>query len=96
MTSGFTSPDIFPFLSQEMANAGLKPFVAHKESSGFIVNRIWAAVKREVLSVIAEGVADPSTIDEIWKDLYQSPVGPCVMMGQVLCSQPSFHHEACN
>lgn len=81
MTSGHTADAIFPFLSEEFTKAGLKPFIAKKESSGFIFNRIWAAIKREVLAVIAEGVAEPATIDKIWMDQYQSPVGPCVMMG---------------
>jgi 3-hydroxyacyl-CoA dehydrogenase len=81
MTSGSTAGDIFPFLSQEMVKCGLKPVTAKRESSGFIFNRIWAAIKREVLMVIAEGVADPQTIDRVWMDMYQSPAGPCTMMG---------------
>ncbi|RGP60858.1 hypothetical protein FSPOR_10359 [Fusarium sporotrichioides] len=83
MTSGQTADGIFAFLSNELAKAALKPFTVHGESSGFIFNRIWASIKREVLAVIAEGVAEPSTIDEMWKDQYQSPVGPCVMMDSV-------------
>ncbi|KAH8169794.1 3-hydroxyacyl-CoA dehydrogenase, NAD binding domain-containing protein [Sarocladium implicatum] len=78
MTSGSTAGDIFPFLSQEMVKCGLKPVTAKRESSGFIFNRIWAAIKREVLMVIAEGVADPQTIDRVWMDMYQSPAGPCL------------------
>ncbi|PNP73372.1 hypothetical protein FNYG_13270 [Fusarium nygamai] len=81
MTSGSTASNIFPFLSQEMTKCGLKPVTAKKESSGFIFNRIWASIKREVLMVIAEGVADPQTIDQVWMDMYQSPTGPCTMMG---------------
>ncbi|RGP78635.1 hypothetical protein FLONG3_3257 [Fusarium longipes] len=83
MTSGSTASEIFPFLSKEMARCGLKPVTAKKESSGFIFNRIWASIKREVLAVIAEGVADPETIDRVWKEMYQSPAGPCTMMDSV-------------
>jgi 3-hydroxyacyl-CoA dehydrogenase len=83
MTSGSTASDIFPFLSEEMAKCGLKPVTARKESSGFIFNRIWASIKREVLMVIAEGVSDPETIDRVWMDMYHSPAGPCTMMGYV-------------
>ncbi|QGI88580.1 hypothetical protein CEK25_003536 [Fusarium fujikuroi] len=81
MTSGSTASKIFPFLSKEMIKCGLKPVTAKKESSGLIFNRIWASIKREVLMVIAEGVADPQTIDQVWMDMYQSPTGPCTMMG---------------
>jgi len=82
MTSGYTDEGIFPFLVQEHKKAGLHPVVARKESTGFIFNRIWAAIKREVLSVIMEGVADADTIDKIWQEQYSSPIGPCMLMGQ--------------
>lgn len=91
MTSGSTASKIFHFLSQEMTKCGLKPVTAKKESSGFIFNRIWASIKREVLMVIAEGVADPQTIDQVWMDMYQSPTGPCTMMGYVCSIIPSIH-----
>ena len=70
MTSGYTSPGIFPFLVDRHKEAGLHPVVALKPSSGFIFNRIWAAIKREVLSVLAEGVATAETIDDIWIEQY--------------------------
>lgn len=83
MTSGHTDEAIFPFLEDELSKAGLHPVTAKKESTGFIFNRIWAAIKREVLAVIEEGVSDPKTIDAIWMEQYQSPVGPCTMMDSV-------------
>jgi 3-hydroxyacyl-CoA dehydrogenase len=83
MTSGSTEDAIFPFLSNELVRAGLHPVTAKRESTGFIFNRIWAAIKREVLAVIAEGVADPATIDGIWREQYSSPFGPCTLMGYV-------------
>lgn len=77
MTSGHTSPDIFPFLVERHKEAGLHPIVALKESSGFIFNRIWAAIKREVLSVLSEGVATAETIDSMWVEMYASrKIGP--------------------
>jgi hypothetical protein len=83
MTSGSTAEAIFPFLEEELKKAGLHPVSAQKESTGFIFNRIWAAIKREVLAVIAEGVSDPKTIDAIWMEQYQSSAGPCTMMDSV-------------
>ncbi|KAH0023022.1 NAD(P)-binding protein, partial [Aureobasidium melanogenum] len=83
MTSGHTNEAIFPFMESELRKAGLHPYTAKVESSGFIFNRIWAAIKREVLSVIREGVADPKTIDAIWREQYQSPIGPCTLMDSV-------------
>jgi hypothetical protein len=37
----------------------LLPFHVLKESVGFIFNRIWTAIKRESLAVVAEGVSTP-------------------------------------
>lgn len=77
MTCGHTYPAIFPFLADRHREAGLHPVIALKESTGFIFNRIWAAIKREVLSVLAEGVASPETIDDMWIEQYVGrKVGP--------------------
>ncbi|QIW98537.1 hypothetical protein AMS68_004055 [Peltaster fructicola] len=84
MTSGYTSPGIFPFLEARHKEAGLHPIVALRESTGFIFNRIWAAIKREVLSVLAEGVATPETIDKMWIEQYvRQEIGPCALMDKV-------------
>lgn len=76
MTCGHTAEGSFKFLEERFREAGLHPIVALRESTGFIFNRIWAAIKREVLSVLAEGVATPETIDSMWREQYRSPVGP--------------------
>ncbi|KAH6665568.1 3-hydroxyacyl-CoA dehydrogenase-like protein [Halenospora varia] len=83
MTDGHTDPELFPFYVERLRECGMHPYVAQKESTGFIFNRIWAAIKREVLSVLAEGVSTPAEIDEIWKELFHSPAGPCTMMDGV-------------
>lgn len=70
MTSGHTADGIFPFLVERFKEAGLHPVVAFRESTGFIFNRIWAAIKREVLSVLAEGVSNPETIDSMWMEQF--------------------------
>ncbi|KAK9770024.1 putative 3-hydroxyacyl-CoA dehydrogenase NAD binding domain-containing protein [Seiridium cardinale] len=84
MTCGCTTDSIFPFLSDRLREAGLHPVTALKDSTGFIFNRIWAAIKREVLSVLAEGVSTPEIIDAIWIEQYaKRKVGPCRMMDSV-------------
>ena len=57
MSSGKTDPEIVAAVTQFLVDLGLRPFIARAESVGFIYNRIWAAIKRESLSVVAEGVA---------------------------------------
>lgn len=84
MTSGHTTPGIFPFLADRCKEAGLHPVVALKESTGFIFNRIWAAVKREVLAVLAEGVATPETLDSMWIEQFvRQHIGPWYV-----CAEP--------
>lgn len=67
MTSGATDTQVFELLQLELPRFGLQPFVAREESMGFIFNRVWAAMKREVLQVVADGVATPEDIDALWK-----------------------------
>lgn len=73
MTNGCTAPNIFPFLNKRMEEAGLSVYVAKKESTGFIHNRVWAAIKRELLKVVSEGVADPKTADDIFFEAIVKP-----------------------
>lgn len=83
MSDGHTDPGIVSLLQQELPRFGVFPFVAHKESTGFIFNRIWAAIKREALEVVAEGVSTPEDVDEMWKINMGLPAGPFRMMDQV-------------
>lgn len=45
--------------------------------------RIWAAIKRETLLALHEGVATPKEIDAIFKDVLKTPRGPCELMDVV-------------
>ena len=70
MTDGHTSPGIFPFMTEQLKIAGLHPITALRESTGFVFNRIWAAIKRETIKVLAEGVSTPAEIDRVFKEQY--------------------------
>ncbi|KAL4948917.1 hypothetical protein BDW69DRAFT_203209 [Aspergillus filifer] len=84
MTDGYTAPEIFPFMVERSKEAGTIPYVARKESTGFIFNRIWAAIKREILTIMAEGVSVPEEIDAIWAEMFvNGKVLPCRMMDSV-------------
>ncbi|PFH58276.1 hypothetical protein XA68_13923 [Ophiocordyceps unilateralis] len=83
MTNGETSPDIFPFLVDKCKDVGLHPYVARKESTGLIFNRMWAAIKRESLYMLSEGVTTPEELDGLWKEMWGSKNGPVAMMDAV-------------
>lgn len=81
MTNGFTDPSIIQFLVERSKEASTIPYVARKESTGFIFNRLWAAVKREALTILAEEVSTPSEIDSIWTEIFvKSGTVPCKAM----------------
>ncbi|KAL5362931.1 hypothetical protein BJX96DRAFT_177619 [Aspergillus floccosus] len=84
MTDGFTDPSIIQFLVERSKEAATIPYVARKESTGFIFNRLWAAVKREALTILAEEVSTPSEIDSIWTEIFvKSGTVPCKAMDNV-------------
>ena len=66
MTDGKTDPRIYELLEKELPKHGFVTAVARRESVGFIVNRVWAAVKREAIAVVADGVTTPSEFDRLW------------------------------
>jgi 3-hydroxybutyryl-CoA dehydrogenase len=67
MSNGQTDRDLLDTLLAVLPEFGVYPFEARRESTGFIFNRIWAAIKRESLAVVAEGVARPEDIDGMFK-----------------------------
>jgi 3-hydroxybutyryl-CoA dehydrogenase len=62
---------------------GLVAPIVAVESKGFIINRIWRAVKRESLRVMDEGVATPEDIDRMWMIFFQTELAPFGVMDMV-------------
>jgi 3-hydroxybutyryl-CoA dehydrogenase len=83
MSSGRTDEAIIDALVERLPRYGLIPYRVRRESVGFIFNRVWAAIKREALMVIEEGVSTPEEVDRIWCDVFGTPAGPFRLMDQV-------------
>ncbi|KAK3372730.1 cytochrome P450 [Podospora didyma] len=83
MTDGETEPGVFPFLTEVLERCGMLPATAQKESTGFIFNRLWAAVKREIMFILAEEVSTPAEIDKLWRHMFQAEIAPCRLMDQI-------------
>ncbi len=83
MSCGKTDRDVIDFVLATLPEFGLCPFEARRESTGFIFNRVWAAVKRESLEVVAEGVSTPQEVDRMFQINTGSAGGPFRMMDQV-------------
>ena len=83
MSDGETDRGLLDTLLTVLPEFGVHPFEARKECTGFIFNRIWAAIKRESLAVVAEGVARPEDVDGMFKINWGVPAGPFQMMDLV-------------
>jgi 3-hydroxybutyryl-CoA dehydrogenase len=83
MSDGETDRGLLDTLLTVLPEFGVHPFEARKECTGFIFNRVWAAVKRESLAVVAEGVARPEDVDGLFKVNWGVPAGPFQMMDLV-------------
>ena len=83
MSCGNTSQEVLGFVLATFPQYGLRPFLVRRESTGFIFNRIWAAIKREALDVVAAGVSTPDEVDEMWKLMFGTEIGPFRAMDRV-------------
>ncbi len=83
MSCGHTDPAVMGSLADRLPSFGLQPVQVGRESVGLIFNRVWAAVKREVLMVLEEGVTTPEEFDRVWIATIGQPPGPCRLMDQV-------------
>ena len=83
MSDGETDRSLLDTLLTVLPEFGVYPFEARKECTGFIFNRVWAAIKRESLAVVAEGVARPEDVDGMYKLNLGAPAGPFQLMDLV-------------
>jgi 3-hydroxybutyryl-CoA dehydrogenase len=83
MSCGETDAGVFDLLMERFPRYGLVPFHVLRESDGFIFNRIWAAIKRECLMVVDEGVATPEDVDAMWLMFVGSGIPPFRLMDRV-------------
>jgi 3-hydroxybutyryl-CoA dehydrogenase len=83
MSCGETDASLIDALMEQLPRYGLAPFHVRRESDGFIFNRVWAAIKRECLLVVAEGVATPKDIDGIWTLFAKPGIPPFRLMDRV-------------
>ncbi|KAL9610655.1 MAG: hypothetical protein Q9167_004664 [Letrouitia subvulpina] len=80
MSSGYTDLAIIDILVLKLKEIGLDPTVVQKQSTGFIYSRIWAAMKREVMMVLADEVGTPEDIDKLFQYFFSSQRAPCIIM----------------
>lgn len=92
-----TGAAIVERLTAVMKDLGKRPVVVREERVGFVANRLQAAILREGLSLVEQGVIEPADLDEIVKSglaprwALAGPVGVADLGGldifQALCAQ---------
>jgi 3-hydroxybutyryl-CoA dehydrogenase len=83
MSCGETSDETMLTMREFGTSLGLFCAVVEGQSKGFIINRVWRAVKQEVLKVVDEGHASPEDVDRLWAMFWGIKYGPFAMMDQV-------------
>jgi 3-hydroxybutyryl-CoA dehydrogenase len=78
-----TAPETLDALDAFTRRIGMLPLRVRKESTGFIFNRVWRAIKKEVLKVADSGVASFEDIDRAWMIHYRTPKGPFGKMDEI-------------
>ncbi|PWY77001.1 hypothetical protein BO70DRAFT_380825 [Aspergillus heteromorphus CBS 117.55] len=85
MTCGSTVKEVIDDLADLLRKCGMLPVVARRESTGFVFNRLWAAIKREILCILCEEVSTPREIDLLWENMFSAPgtLSPCRFMDHI-------------
>ena len=83
MRGTMTSDETVASVGEFMRSIGMVPLFVRRESTGFIFNRVWRAVKRECLHLVDEGVASFEDVDRAWMCIYGMDIGPFGLMDRV-------------
>jgi 3-hydroxybutyryl-CoA dehydrogenase len=78
-----TSDETIARVSALARSAGLTPILVQRESTGFVFNRVWRAVKKECLKVVDQGVASHEDVDRAWMIFTGAREGPFAIMDMV-------------
>ncbi len=77
-----TSDETIEHVREFARNIGLTPLMVHKESTGFLFNRVWRAIKKECLHLVDDGVASYEDVDRAWMIFTGMKIGPFGIMDE--------------
>lgn len=78
-----TTPHIVERLVELSERIGQKPLICRQEHPGYVFNWLLQALLKAAMELAQQGVADPSEIDQRWKDLTGMKRGPFWIMDQI-------------
>ena len=71
-----TDPAVYQTVVDFTRRIGMKPIELKKEQPGYVINAVSIPWFEAALKLWVDGVADPQTIDEVWRIDKSSPEGP--------------------
>ena len=83
MRGELTSDATMEVVGSFMSSIGVLPVIVQKESTGFIFNRIWRAVKKEALKVVDQGIGTVEDVDRTWMIQMETTLGPFALMDSI-------------
>ena len=78
-----TTPEVLQQGADWVRSLGFIPLTVKKELLGFCFNRVWRAIKKEVLSMWGNDYVDFRDLDRAWMIFSRMKVGPFGMMDEV-------------
>lgn len=78
-----TSDETFERARRFVQRIGCTPLLVLRESTGFVFNRVWRAVKRECLHLVDDRVASFEDVDRAWMIFNDAPLGPFGLMDMI-------------
>jgi len=80
MGNPLTAQSTIDIALQFVKEIGLVPILVRREIMGYAGNRVWRAIKKEVLFLISGGYATAEDIDRGWILEWGTSMGPCMVM----------------
>jgi 3-hydroxybutyryl-CoA dehydrogenase len=78
-----TAPSTIDTALECLRSLGLVPILVRREIMGYANNRVWRAVKKEVLFLLDRGYLTAEDIDRAWMLDWGTPIGPCGLMDEI-------------
>ncbi|MFM8406220.1 MAG: 3-hydroxyacyl-CoA dehydrogenase NAD-binding domain-containing protein [Pirellulaceae bacterium] len=78
-----TNPDAIERIRQLSLIMGQEPVYEPVEHPGYLFNWMLQALLKAALELSSKGVANPQTIDHVWRTVAQMPLGPFQIMDQI-------------
>lgn len=80
MGNPLTAPATIEAVIRFVKELGLVPILVRHEIMGYACNRVWRAIKKEVLFLLDGDYVTPEDIDRGWMLEWETFIGPCGMM----------------